>query len=109
MTTPDWWQFTLLALAAWRVFHLLAFDDILDKPRNTLCGLPRNWKEGDIIPRTYRENLAEFITCPYCLGFWSAVAWWAAFQWSPHWSVLLATPWALSAAVVAVHKLTSDG
>ena len=30
MNVPGWWDATLLALAAWRLFHLLAYDDIID-------------------------------------------------------------------------------
>jgi hypothetical protein len=80
--TPDWWEFVLLSLAAFRVFRLLAEDDILDRPRNWALGLPKNWEQGKPIPKRYRENLAFFIRCPWCAGFWISllvyVAWIAA-------------------------------
>ncbi len=103
MTTPDWWEAVLLALAAWRVYHLIAFDTILDGPRNLLCGLPWAWKDSDPVPRSYRARLGDFIQCPYCMGFHVSLAWWGAFQCSPKWSVILATPWAISAALVWIH------
>ena len=60
-------ELVLLALAAWRVFQLIAVDDILDRPR-----------------RYVTDRLSEkwdlFIECPYCAGFWIALAWWAAWQ-----------------------------
>lgn len=108
MTTPDWWQFLMLATAAWRVWHLLAYDTVLDGPRNMICGLPWDWTDDKTVPRSYREKLAEFITCPYCLGFWIAVVWWGAFQWSEHWSVVVAVPWALSAGLILTHRLTDS-
>lgn len=67
---PVLYQFVLLALIAYRVWHLLAEDDVLKRPRHWLVRLPRGWKEGDTLPRAYRQRLALFINCPYCLGFY---------------------------------------
>ena len=106
MSIPDWWEAVLLALAAWRVFHLLAFDDILDKPRRYVTRLGLKWeKEGDPIPAEYRIRLANFLTCPYCLGFWIALGWWVAWQVYPHETLVAATPFMLSAALIGAHKI----
>lgn len=109
MTTPGTWQFILLALAAWRTFALLSYDTVIDGPRNVLCGLPWDWKEGDTIPRTYRARLGDFIQCPYCLGFWVGCGWWGFWLLTETWSVRLAAPWAISAGVVITqHWLNRD-
>ena len=85
--TPSPWAFALFALAAFRVWRLLAEDTLLDPLRYRLV----------------RGKLAEFVSCPYCLGAWVAVGWWAAWYWlSSHWTLVVAVPFALSATLAAV-------
>ena len=67
---PEPYQFVLLALIAYRLWRLVAEDDILERPRRWLVRLPRKWKEGDSFPQKYREELALFINCPWCAGAW---------------------------------------
>lgn len=103
---PAWWEFTLLALAAWRVYRLLAEDTILDWPRRKLVRLDPTWQEeGDYPGENYRQGVAAFVICPYCLGFWSAVGWWAAWTQWPHTTLVVATPFAISALVALISKL----
>lgn len=83
---PDWWTVTLLALAAFRVFRLIGEDLILDGPRDRLT-------------RRLGEKSELFILCPWCLGFWLSVGWWLAWVAWPHWTLVAATPWAISAIV----------
>lgn len=104
MTIPDWWEFTLLALAAWRVFHLLGYDDILDRPRNWIVGI----KTGATSRSGGNEKLMDFLECPFCLGFWIALIWWAAWLIFPTETVWFAVPWAISAGVVAAHRFLSS-
>lgn len=74
MTVPDWWAATLLALAAYRVFRLIGEDKITEKPRNRLLYELEMSSEG-------RGNYwSEFVTCPWCAGFWIALAWFVVFQ-----------------------------
>ena len=95
MNVPDWWEAVILALAAWRTFQLLAEDDILDRPRRYVTGkLDAKWE--------------LFIECPYCLGFWIAVAWWVAWIIFPYETLVVAVPWALSAGVIAASKVLSS-
>lgn len=109
MTIPTWWQFALLGLAAWRTFQLLAHDEVLDRPRRWVLRLDPGWeKAGDPVGDGYRLAWAKFLTCPYCFGFWLAVAWWIFWQGSEHWSVVTATPFALSAVLVAGAKLLAS-
>lgn len=104
---PGWYAFILLALAAWRTFQLIADDDILDRPRRWVLRLGNDWvKDGDPVPEAYRAKWAAFITCPYCAGFWIAVAWYVAYLVSD-WTLYAAVPLALSAGVVAGAKLLS--
>lgn len=71
MDVPGWWQALLLGLAAFRVYRLIAEDTILDQPRRYLLRLGSDWqKDGDPVPDNYRAKWAEFITCPWCAGFW---------------------------------------
>lgn len=109
MTVPNWWEFLLLAGASWRIFQLLAHDEILDRPRRWVLNLRPEWKKtGDPVEPEYRLRLALFMVCPYCFGFWIAVAVWLCWQISAHWTDVLATPFALSAALVAGAKLLSS-
>lgn len=98
MNIPSWWQFTLLSLAAFRVFRLISEDTILDRPRAWLLGYS-GWKEGEKLPDSYRVKWGEWITCPWCLGFHLSVILWLLWLWQPTWMVGLCTPFALSAMV----------
>ncbi|QDF17538.1 hypothetical protein SEA_YAGO84_6 [Gordonia phage Yago84] len=89
----------IYVLAVMRVVRLINFDTILDPIRNTL------------LKALGREHtLIYFITCPWCVGFWVALAsaiapvliigwaWWALFP------IALAT----SHLVGAFAPLTAD-
>ncbi len=89
---PDWWEFALLALAAFRVWKLLAEDVIFDRFRERLLEL-------------FETNPARasaifgFLACGWCLGFWVAVAWWLAWLVWSYGVLVFATPWALATIV----------
>lgn len=109
MTIPDWWAFFLVGAASWRTFQLVAFDTIADGLRRRALRLGAEWeKDGDPVPDGYRIRSAIFLTCMYCAGFWIAASWWVAFEISPFWAQIAATPFALSAAVVALGKVLSQ-
>ncbi len=108
MSIPSWYGLILLILAAWRTFQLLAEDTILERPRRYVTGLPQRWKDGDALPKGYREYIAVFLECPYCAGFWIALAWWGAFQLWEHATLVVAVPLAISAGVVAGAKVLSS-
>lgn len=95
MNFPSALEVVLLAAAAWRIWHLIALDDITDRPRSYVT-------EG-------REKLLEFIECPYCMGFWVALGWVVAFAVNDTWTLWAALPFALNAGVIALSRwLTSD-
>jgi hypothetical protein len=105
---PDWWEGLLLGLAAWRVWHLLAEDTNLDRPRRYITRLGDWREEGDPVPDDHRFGLREFLECPFCLGLHVSLAWVAFFAVWPVGAVWAALPFALNAVVVAVnHWLTS--
>ena len=109
MKIPDWWETLILTAAAWRIFHLLAHDDILNRPRRYVTRLDPRWrKEGDPTGMTYRETLGNFITCPFCLGFWIALATWGLWELWPHGALVAATPLTFSAVVVAAQRYLSS-
>ena len=106
---PNWWEAVLLALSAWRVFHLLAFDEILDRPRRYVTRLSSSWRqEGDATGPDYREGLAGFLTCPFCLGFWVALGVWVAWLVVPTETVWVAVPLALNAGLIGAQRTLSS-
>lgn len=109
MSVPDWWEALLLALAAWRMWYLVAEDDLTERPRRYVTRLDPRWeKEGDPTGDEYRVALGNFLGCPYCLGAWLALAWWGAWQIWPQETLVTATPFVLSALVVGAHKYLSS-
>lgn len=105
---PDWFQLTIIALASFRVWRLLSEDTVLDWPRRKILRLGTWRTQGDQVPASYRKSWGTFLECGWCAGFWIALAWWGAFQWSPHWAVVVAVPWALSAIVGAIGQHLSS-
>lgn len=89
MRVPDWYAVVLLGLATFRVWRLFAEDDVLDVPRRRLLGAA-GWKPGDPTPEGYRTKWAEFLTCPWCAGFWIGCVWYGFWQWQPKWALVAA-------------------
>jgi hypothetical protein len=103
---PDPYELVLLALASYRTWRLLAEDTLLDRPRRRLLRLGNWQREGDPVPREYRQRLGDFIACPACLGAWLATGWYLAWAFWTRPTLVLASVAALSALVVFFrHKL----
>lgn len=83
---PEPWAFALLALAVFRLWKLLADDEVLDTPRRWLI-------------RRIPEKLEVGLVCPWCLGGWLCVGVWALWWYWPTFTLEVSTPLALSAAV----------
>ena len=94
----------LLAVASYRLWRLLAEDDILDRPRRYLLNMG-DWQEGQPTPEGYRSKLGELLICPWCLGFWISLAFWVAWQLEPDWTLWAAVPLVLSAGVAAANAV----
>lgn len=91
MSLPSWYALLLLALAAWRTWVLVSRDDIATRPRV--------WAYKNL-------HAAEFLECPYCSGFWIALAWWGAFELWPHGTPIAASAVAVTALVPLFERLT---
>ena len=105
---PSPYEAVLLAVAAWRVWHLLAEDTLLDRPRRYITRLGDWQQEGDPVPDNHRFGLREFIECPYCLGFHVSLVIYLFWAWQ-HETIYVCIPFALNAAVVAMnHWLNRD-
>ena len=87
---PGVWAFALLALAAFRTWKLIGDDRILDRPRD--------WVLERLDTRRGHTYWGDFLTCPWCAGFWIVLAWWAAW-WATDDTLVVATPFAISAVV----------
>lgn len=98
MRIPDWWQAALLSLAAFRAFRLLGYDVILDAPRDVLTRRSK-WQEGK-----HRVGLDMWLHCPWCFGAWVSIGWWLAWEAWPHFTMVAAAPFAISAVVGLVTK-----
>ncbi len=91
---PNWYSLVLLSLASYRVFRLLAEDTILDPLRDRFA--------------KPESKTSEFLACAYCFGAWISIAWWFAWVAWPHWSLVIAAPFAIS-AIVGVTASKLDG
>lgn len=108
---PTWWQFVLLALAAYRLTRLAAWDVVTRPLRERVIG---RYEEGSgreardtergRKTRTYHAKLDEFWHCPFCFGYWTSVALWLVWLWEPHWTLVAMTPFAINAVVGLVTK-----
>lgn len=104
MNVSDEFEIILVAIAAWRTFNLIAFDKVLNQPRQWLVKLGWDWKEGDEIPEQYKLDWAYFLTCPYCAGFWISFVWWVAWLIAPHPVAIFAVLFFFATTVVALAK-----
>lgn len=88
-------MFVLGSLAAWRIWKLLAADDVLDyfRLRNRVA------PEG--------SGRREFLECPYCAGFWVSLLGTAGYYLIEGFDLfgLLVTAFAMSAVVVWIEVL----
>lgn len=99
---PSPWQFALLALAVYRAWRFCAEDDmpVLVRWRNTIVGAELTagvWSFR-------RPTLAHLISCPFCLGAHISAGIYLLWIWHPHWVLVLATPFALSATAALLAK-----
>lgn len=130
---PDWWQITMLALAAFRVYRLIARDtltepirdaftypddatvDLGERPSEVKSQFPRPQMEeigrsGIVVvgedeqPKSWRVYLSTLVRCPWCAGFYVSAGWWLLWQTWPHWTMVAAAPWAISAIVALLAK-----
>lgn len=108
---PTWWQFFLLAFAAYRTTRLVGWDVITRPVREPATGREehgdaksaRDTSQSEA--RTgWRHHVDVFFHCPFCLGWWLSLAWYCLWLAWPIGSLAVATPFALSAVVGLVTK-----
>lgn len=104
MTIPDWWEFAILGLGAFRIWRLIAVDTITEPLRDRVFRMAE-YKSGN--EERYRFKLDEFVSCPWCFGWWIVLATWALWQIWPHGVVVALTPFALSTVVGFLAKADS--
>ena len=112
---PDWWEYVLLVLSTYSLFHLLAEDTILDGPRRKLLRIADTW-ERDAVPGSeadyegddYRLEWGLFLTCPWCAGFWIGVVVYAAWLIFGDWTLVALTPFAFRPLVAAQHRFFTE-
>lgn len=93
---PSPWEAALIALAAYRLWRLIAEDEITDPLRDRLLG---------------NEWASKLVECPWCLGAWVTAGWWGAW-WAWPDALVVAVPFALSAAVglvASVDRVLTNG
>lgn len=110
---PDALEVVLLAVASWRVWHLLAEDKgpfgLIDRARRYVTNLGSDWQEdGDPVPEGFRQDLQDFIDCPFCFGLWVAIGWTAFYAIWPEGAFWTALPFALNSVVIFANHLLSD-
>lgn len=94
MSVPQWYALALLGLAAYRTWKIAAEDKISEGVRKRYLGR--------------RVRIAQFVNCPWCFGFWIALAWWGAWQAWPHGTLVAAAPLAISVVVGFLGWTISD-
>jgi hypothetical protein len=78
---PKPWEFAVLTLAIYRLCRLAGWDTITEPIRKRL-------------PPAF----VEFLSCPFCFGFWLSVAAYIAWRLEPRPTLIVATVLALSGA-----------
>lgn len=113
---PGPWEFVLLALAAYRVFRLVAKDSITE-PIRAAASYPDDEAvtlgyddEGLVVigmeeeSKPLRVYVATLLRCPWCMGFYVSVAAWGAWLADSRVALFVAAPLAISGAVGLVSK-----
>lgn len=102
----------VLALAAFRLVRLVGWDDLppVVRVRSWVLGerveaRSRPAGRDDVYVTLYRRPLlAHFVHCPFCVGWWVALATYVAWVLEPRWTLYACVPLALSAAVGLIAK-----
>lgn len=90
----------LLTLAAYRLWMLVAKDAITQRHRVRILGYSDDGSRNRW-PKP-RKALAEFVHCPWCLGFWLSLGAAAAFYEWPHAARWILLPFAVSAGLALI-------
>lgn len=97
MTNLTLVQAIVLVLAGHRIARIIGWDKLTQRLRQRLLGWDDNGQRNRW-PANHK-SVAEFVHCPWCLGFWIAVAGWIALQYWPDVVLMGAWPLAISSAI----------
>lgn len=107
---PGGWETVLLALAAFRLTRFIGWDSLTEGLRDRYMvttvvakAEDRSGNERRLVVKR-AGMIAKMIECPWCIGWWMALAWWGAWLAWPEATLIAATPWALSALVGLLAK-----
>lgn len=93
---PSPYELVWLALATWRIWLLLAEDDILNDQRDWAVAHTPHWFE-------------EWLACPWCSGFWIGGILWTGWWFWGDWTLTALTPFVVSAVVGALAHFVRPG
>lgn len=100
----------ILVLAAFRITRLIGWDDfppvrrVRDRVLKTTVDRSMTQRQPEPVYRYGRPILAQFVQCPYCLGFWVVLVCWLGWVVTPDVLYVL-VPFALSGAVGIVGRM----
>lgn len=106
----DFYALAVIALGAYRLFRLVAWDFVLQGPRDRLLGKETRVSASttnsitDVIESFRRPRLEKFLRCPWCCGFWCCVILWGAHLAWPRPTLIVATVLASSTLVGLIDK-----
>jgi len=96
----------ILALATWRMSHLLTYEDgpwhLFERLRY-LSGVRYDAESHEIAT----THLAEGVLCTWCNSVWFGMLWAALYAMTPG-AIYAALPLALSALSIAIQELCED-
>ena len=101
----DPWPFLIVALASFRITRFLVFDSLVGaniESGSRFAAALDVWAWDDGADRPgfggwVRDKIGTLLSCPWCVGFWvavAAVAWWAELP-DARWVLV---PWAVAGA-----------
>ena len=105
---PGPWIGIVLALAVFRLYRLLAYDDFPPVERARAWVLGEKISKGPYVDGNHyvydRPLLAKFWQCPFCLGFWLSAVVYVLWIYWPTGTLYGSFAFALSGAVGLITK-----
>lgn len=99
MKVPDPYGLVLAALAVFRAYRFIAEDKVIERPRTWLLDRIDDHDSATAV------KVSEFITCPWCVGFYLTLIAWAIWLLDDELAYFLAAPLAVMTLVGALASL----
>lgn len=96
----DWFNFTLLALATWRLTRLMTHDKITAFVREQLYDIKKTGRQVVLEQPKLgpRRVLIDLWSCPYCMSLWTGSVLFFVYLLSEHMAFVV---WVLALSAVA--------